>query len=330
MRCLHLNANLQGLVQEISNLFEVSACETTRGHGRGTNTHTSRGESRCITKHSILVQSDVAQLAHALHLVTRDGRRPQVPKDQVVLSATGDQLVAVSVQPACKSGSVCPHLLRVDNELWGVCLLECNGKGTDLVVVGSSLESGEHCGIDLVFVVVLLAVPLTAAEEDHSGARSTERLVGCGGDDVAELEGRSSLLGGNKARDVCHIAHQKATDLVGNGAETSIVPLPGVCRPSADDHFGAEVEGLLFQLVVVDVSGLGAHLVGKRLEVDRGSRNLHSLGCVEAVGQVTSGGQVKTHDTVVRVEQASVHSEVGRAAGVRLDVDAPLCGVASV
>ena len=43
--------------------------------------------------------------------------------------------------------------------------------------------------------------------------------------------------------------------------------------------------------------------------------------------EVSTGGQVETHDTVVRVQESSVDCEVGRRTGVGLDVDTPRSGV---
>lgn len=50
-------------------------------------------------------------------------------------------------------------------------------------------------------------------------------------------------------------------------------------------------------------------------------------GGLVAVGQVTTVGEIKTHETVVRTHQSLVDLQVGRAAGKALDVDTPLGGV---
>ena len=53
--------------------------------------------------------------------------------------------------------------------------------------------------------------------------------------------------------DVGHIAHQPGTNFVSNLPEALVVPLPGVCTASTDEHLRAEVQSLLFQLVIVNV-----------------------------------------------------------------------------
>ena len=78
--------------------------------------------------------------------------------------------------------------------------------------------------------------------------------------------------------------------------------------------------------VVIDVAGLEVHLVGHRLEEDGGGRDLLLVGLV-AVRQVTPGGQVQAHDTVMRVEQGSVDGKVGRRARVGLYINAPFLGL---
>ena len=56
--------------------------------------------------------------------------------------------------------------------------------------------------------------------------------------------------------DVSHVAHQPGTNFVSNLPEALVVPLSGVCTASTDNHLGAEVQGLVLQLVIVNVSCL--------------------------------------------------------------------------
>jgi len=122
---------------------------------------------------------------------------------------------------------------------------------------------------------------------------------------------------------VSHVHHHEGTDLVADGSEARIVPVTGISRASANNELGLEKHGLLFELVVVNVAGGLVQAVRKRLEVDGGSRD-PLLGSVEPVGQVATVRQVKAHDTVVGLEERSVHGEVGGRARVRLNVYAPL------
>jgi len=50
------------------------------------------------------------------------------------------------------------------------------------------------------------------------------------------------------------------------------------------------------------------------------------LACLEAVGEVSSVGEVESHQSVVWLHQRREDCEVGGRAGVGLDVDSPLIG----
>mmetsp|Transcript_49006 Transcript_49006/g.111658 ORF Transcript_49006/g.111658 Transcript_49006/m.111658 type:complete len:258 (-) Transcript_49006:881-1654(-) len=65
------------------------------------------------------------------------------------------------------------------------------------------------------------------------------------------------------------------------------------------------------------------HLVGQALEVDRSGRDLLLRGVI-SVGEVTTAGQVQTHDARVRRQEGRIDRKVGGAPGVRLHIDAPL------
>ncbi|URE31071.1 Nuclear transport factor 2 (NTF2) domain [Musa troglodytarum] len=137
-------------------------------------------------------------------------------------------------------------------------------------------------------------------------------------------------LSGYEATDVSHIAEQQGPALVGNRSEPCVVPIPRVGTATADDELGAKVEGFLLELVVVDVPGHGADLVGEALEVNGGGGDLLATGGVVAVSEVSAGGKVEAHDAVMGIEKGGVGGEIGRTTGVWLDVDAPPGGVESV
>jgi hypothetical protein len=140
---------------------------------------------------------------------------------------------------------------------------------------------------------------------------------------------RSELLylRGDESTDMRHVAEQQRTDLVGDGPEPGVVPVPRVGAAPADDELRAEVHGLLLELLVVYVPSGGADLVRQALEVDRGGGDLLPAGGVVAVREVATRGEVEPHDPVVRVEQRSVGSEVRGRSRVGLHVDAPGGGV---
>ena len=62
----------------------------------------------------------------------------------------------------------------------------------------------------------------------------------------------------------------------------------------------------------------GGSLVWEGLKVDRGGRDL-LLGSVEAMGEVSTGGKIQSHDAIVRGDETRVGGEVSRGARVRLE-----------
>lgn len=168
--------------------------------------------------------------------------------------------------------------------------------------------------------------------------------MGSGRDHVAVLEGRGVDTGGNETRDVSHIHHQVAANLVGNLTHALVVDLTAVGGGTGDEDLGAVHEGVLLELIVVDQAGLNVDTVWESLEVGGNGRDpgglistvglrsrrqidLLLLGSLVAVGQVTTVGKVKTHQSVVRPHDGLVDLEVGGAARQALDVDAPLLRV---
>ena len=158
-------------------------------------------------------------------------------------------------------------------------------------------------------VALLVRAPHALAEEDHGTSRSTQTLVGSGRHDVRVFERRGNNATGDQARNVCHVAEQVAADLVRNALEALVVDQSAVCTGSCDDDLRPVQHSQLFQLVVVDQTGLLVKPVWERLEVFADSADL-LVGELVAVGQVATVGQVEAHDSVVCVEKGGVCVEV--------------------
>jgi hypothetical protein len=304
-------------VEELSDLSEVLLSGATGGHGRGADTDAEGVKSRLISRDSVLVQSDIELVTKDLSLTAGNTGVGKVPEDEVGVGAAGDELVAMAGEAGGESARVGDDLLGIGMELRGSNLLELDGDTGDLVVVGSTLAAREDGLGDLA-----LEVALIAAEEDNAGAGATEGLVGGGGDDIGEVEGVSNLLSSDEAGEMSHVAHEEGTDLVGDVTELLVVPITGVSGAAADDDLGTEQHGGLTELDEVDEAGSGVDAVRKRLEVDRGGRDLFGRS-VEAVSEVSARRKVKAHNTVVRVQESGVNLEVSGRAGVRLNVDTP-------
>mmetsp|Transcript_27815 Transcript_27815/g.54536 ORF Transcript_27815/g.54536 Transcript_27815/m.54536 type:complete len:391 (+) Transcript_27815:1109-2281(+) len=317
-------ADLDGPVEEFGDLLKLLLLQPASCHGRGPHSHSSGCHRRGIPKDGVLVQSDVAGVAHLLHLGSRDALRPQVPQNQVVVGAVGHQLVPLAHQVVTTRLGVLHDLLGVCVELGSGHLLQLCGEASDLMIVGSSLKRGEDGEVDL----VLHVGDSLLVEEDHATSGTTERLVRGRCHHVSIGERRWVGLAGDQARDMRHVDEEESADLVAHLAELGPVDRAGVGRGTRDDHGRSEELGAFPEGVEVQPPRLGVHLVGQRLEVDRGRADL--LLCrVVSVCQMAAARQVHPHDACMRRKQSRIGSEVGRAARVRLDVHAPLLRIQS-
>ena len=328
---LDLEGSLQDLVQEFGDLFEVLFAHLTGSKSRGSNTDSTGCDGGSVTGDAVLIEGDADGIASLLELGSGNSLGLQVPQDQVVLGTSRGHLVSVlGLKTVSKGSGVGLNLLGVDLEFRGHDLLELGGNTGNLVLVRSSLKGRENGLVDLG-----LEATLVLAEEDHSGTRSTEGLVGGGSDDITVFERRVLFSGGDQSGNVGHVHHQKRSVGVGDFSVFGVVPVTRVGRSSGNDHGRFEKGSITGELFVVNVSGFRVDAVRKRFEVDRSGRDGLTgsllLGvCVESVSQVTTRWKIKSHDTVVGVEESSVDGEVGRGSRVWLDVDTPLFGVQAV
>lgn len=326
---LDLLAESDGLVDVAGNALEVVLTHTTGRHGGGTDTDTARSESGLVTGDGVLVAGNVDLLENGLDTGTVKGLGAEVNEDHVAVGTVGDELVTEGLELVLEGLGVLDDLGLVLLELRGVNLLEGNSQSGDGVVVGATLVSREDGEVDGVLEVVkdilagLVLATDTLAEEDHGTTGTTEGLVGGGGDDIGVLEGRGDDTSGDQTGDVSHVDNEVSTDLVGDLAHALVVNETAVGGGTGDKTLGAVHLGVALELVVVDDTGLKVNTVGEGLEVGGDSRDLLGGGLV-TVGQVTTVGEVKTHQAVVRAHESLVDLEVGRATGKALNVDTPL------
>lgn len=113
---LHIKRDDSSLVQKLSHFFKVLFQEAARRHGRGSDSSTSGRKSRAIAEDSILVQSDVAEVAHFFVLGACEAQWSQVPQDKMIVSSVGDKVVSLALQELSQSRSVLLHLRK--NEGW--------------------------------------------------------------------------------------------------------------------------------------------------------------------------------------------------------------------
>jgi hypothetical protein len=277
---LDLLAQLDACVDVVGNLLEVFLAETSRCHGRCTNADTHGCQSRLVAGCGVLVAGNVDLFENGLDTCAVKGKGLEVDEDHVVVCAVGDELEAKLVECCLELLGVLDNLLLVELEVLGLCLLERDSKRSDGVVVGSTLVTWEDREVDgsLKVVQCLLArlrvgLPHTLAEKDHGATRSTKRLVGGGGYEIAVWEGRLVHASSDESGNMCHIHHQVASDLVGNLAHTGVVNLTAVGRSTGYEDLGAVHERILLKLVVVDKAGVEVYAVREGLEVSGDSRD---------------------------------------------------------
>lgn len=112
---------------------------------------------------------------------------PEIPEHKVVLSSARDELVSLVYKVLAKCGSVGLDLLGIDLEARCAGLFQGNSKCRNGVVVGPSLERGEHCEVDFILEIVNCTLGLTLLwwlwalpVENHPGSWAPEALVGGG------------------------------------------------------------------------------------------------------------------------------------------------------
>merc|ERR1712130_591870 len=283
-----------------------------------------QGESALLSPGGgVLVAGDVDLLEHGLDTSTVKANRLQVEEHHVVIGAVCDELVATRLERVLHLLGVLDDLLLVLSELRRLGLLQSHGKRSDGVVVGTTLVTREDREVNGTLEIIQglhllallhLGLANTLAEEDHGTTRATERLVGGGRHDVRVWEWGVVDLSGDQARDVGHVHHQVAANLVRNLFHLLVVNRPAVCRGAGHDDLRPVHHGVLLKLLVVDNASL---------EVGGHSADLLSRSLV-AVAQVTAVGKIKTHDTLVRAHDSLVNLQVGGRARQTLDVHAPV------
>ena len=203
-------------------------------------------------------------------------------------------------------------------------LLQLRRDGRDLVIVRTALQTGEHRVVDLA-----LEVALVLAEEDHAGARTAQRLVRRRRHNIAVLERVRRFARRHQTADVRHVHHHDRTARVRHLANPSVIPLTRIRRSSANDHLRSVDSSNLLHEIVVHETRLRIHVVRKRLEEDRRTRqSLPSVRLrvvrVVTVSQMASRRKIQTHHAATRSQQTRVHSQVARRSGIGLNVHAPL------
>ena len=211
------------------------------------------------------------------------------------------------VHQALRQGArVGHHLLLVLHEFRLHGFQEADRLGRHHVHQRSALHAGEDRLVDGRAEFLL--------RQDDAGARTAQRLVRGGGDDVGVLAGVGMQARGHQSGDVRHVHQEDGAHGIGNLAEAREIESARIGAGAGDDHLGLVLLRQALQFVVIDALVFLAHAVGDHL--------VRLAGEVElmAVGQMAAVRQVEAHDGVAGREHGGVRGLVGLRAGMRLHV----------
>jgi len=248
--CLDILADDNYAIQEFRDFNEILLIAATRCHCGASNSHTTGRKGGFVTSDAITVQGDVASFAHFLYLAARKLVGTDVPQDQMIVSSICHQLVAELHHRSAEGLGVLDNVLGVLGEFWGRDFLGLDGKAGNLVVVGTALKTGENGHVDCLLDWLTINLGALVVEDD-TRARTSQRLVGGGGDDVGVLERRGMKIGRNQTGDMGHVHEEVGTDFVADGTELAEIDVARVGRGTGNDHLGAEKQCLLTKRVEI-------------------------------------------------------------------------------
>jgi hypothetical protein len=128
-------------------------------------------------------------------------------------------------------------------------LLEGHRLGGDDVHQRAALQAGK--------TIELSAFSCSALGQDHAAARAAQRLV-CGRGHEMRVRHRVGVEpGGDQAGIVSDIGQQVGADFVGDLREALEIDAQGIRRGAGDDHLRLVLARQRFDLVVVDLLGVG-------------------------------------------------------------------------
>src|ERR1700760_2424564 len=109
----------------------------------------------------------------------------------------------------------------------------------------------------------------TFAEEDHSTTRTTKRLVSSCRDNISMLKRRGANTSSDQARDMCHVNHEIAADLVTNLTKSWVVEVSAVGASSSYNDLRSIQESIFLQAIIINDTGVKIHTIRKCLKVGR-------------------------------------------------------------
>jgi len=159
--------------------------------------------------------------------------------------------------------------------------------------------------------------------KDHTSAGTSKAFVGCCGYHIAVFERVAHKARRNESTDVSDVCHQVSTDRISNHPESLIIEISGVSWSPTNQNLGFVQENILFQLIIIDKTGLSIHEVWLRLEKLAGSRNFLVIRLM-TVREMSTMRKRKTHYFVIRLQQTCIHSQIGWRSREWLHIYSPL------
>ena len=212
------------------------------------------------------------------------------------------------------------------------CVREHARVGDDALLVRLELrlerlaEADRLCGDDMLERAALCAgedglvkllCQFLIVRQDNAAARTAQRLVRGGGDDIRVGNRTLVQTGSHQTGNVRHIDHQVSAVAMCDLGHFLEVDGTRICGCTCNDQLRAMLLDSLLKLSVVDEAIL-VYAVGNKVVV------LAGLVDRRAVAQVTALRQIHTHNSVAQIEQSEVNRKVGLCTGVRLYVG-PFC-----
>ena len=135
---------------------------------------------RFVSDKGVLVGGDLHLLEDLVDLGACEIVGADIPHQKVVVGAVRNELLSAFHECCSKCLRIRNDLLRVVTELLSCYLLELHSSGSDLGVVGTSLQHRENSEVNSLLVFLV--------EENECRARASQTLVcGCGHDvDILE------------------------------------------------------------------------------------------------------------------------------------------------
>ena len=184
----------------------------------------------------------------------------QIDQHQVVVCASGDQMIVPLNECTCHGLGILLHLQYVFHKAVLQGLAESHSLGRDHVFHRSALSTRKNCSVEQGRHTLHLSfrcfktkwILKVLAHHDESTPGSSQGLVGRGCDHMAVRQGIVQHPFGDQPRRMADVGHEQCTHRIGNRTETHIIDISGVSGGTTNDQIGTFVFGPLLYLIIVE------------------------------------------------------------------------------